>query len=136
MMLPSNSDWNFMRREVQRFYPDTIEICTLTGVKDKFGQESVTVTVDVTVKGQLSAPSGSHRLLLDSLRNQGVLNEETYVLHLPYGTAVDIENIIRTVSGNTYDIVHLNTEQTFTAALEIIITRRNVYDHLRINNDY
>lgn len=135
-MLPNAADLAFIRNEVKQFFNDVIEICTLTDVKDIYGQSTVTVTVNSTVNGELSAPRGNHRLLIDSLRNQGVLNEETYVLKLPYNSVVTMDNIVRTADNSTYDIVNINTEQTSKVFAELIITRRNVNNHLRTNNDY
>ncbi len=135
-MLPSNKDFKYMRNAVTAYYPDAITICTLSGVMNAYGQNTVTLSGVSTVKGQLSSPTGTHRLLIDNLRNQGVLNEETYVLHLPYSTNVTIANIIKLTDNTTYDIVHVHPMQTFTAAMELIITRRNVDNHLRTNNDY
>ena len=136
MMLPNSTDLAFMRNAVRQFFNSTIEICTLTDTKDGFGQSTITVTVNSTVAGEVSAPRGSHRLLIDALRNQGVLNEETYVLKLPYNTTVTMDNIVRTADGKTFDIVNINTEQTSRVMAELIITRRVVNNHLHTNNDY
>ena len=125
-MLPSNSDWAFMRREVQKFMQDTVTIYTITTTRDRYGKETTTKTSVGTSKAQLHDASGSEKQLIAALVNEGIENIETAKLALPYGTEIDATKQVQTSDGKYWSIVGTNTSQTFTAATEVLLYRRLV----------
>lgn len=113
-----------MREIVQSYYTDTIEIYEQNIVIDRYGKKTYGIGLKLaTVTGQLSIPRGNETRQLTQLRDNGVLQDETYRLALPYGTSITTDNKVKTVDGKYWNVVSVSDSYTFTAALEVIITR-------------
>lgn len=114
-------------RSIQTAYmADTVQIGTVGTTKDRYGSESETFVLATTVKGQLSQPTASEARLLEPLRNQGILGEETQKLTLPYGSTLTTNHLIKTADGRTWQVIKADTTPAQAVQVEAFITIRTV----------
>lgn len=125
-MLPTNSDWNFMRSEVQKFMPDTVSIYSIsTSYSSETGESKVRTLVS-TVKAKIHDASGNEKRLLQTLVDVGTETIETARLDLPYGTTITTDYEVLTADGKYWNIHSTNASQTFTAETEALLYRKIV----------
>lgn len=117
-----------MRQLVRAVMQDTIEIYNVTTTTDEWGNPTTSRTLATTVKGQLSAASGNERKLAESL---GAINnvitgdENIEIMHLvlPYGTSLALNQEVKSPDGKYWQVVQVNSSQSYTAALEATLMR-------------
>lgn len=125
-MLPSNKEWSMIRREVQRFMPDTVSIYSIsTSYSSETGESKVRTLVS-TNKARFGNPSGNERQLIQALVNSGVEDIETAKLHLPFDTDISVSNEVLTEDGKYWNVVHTNSSQSFTSETNALLYRRVV----------
>lgn len=125
-MLPNAKDWSFMRREVQKFMPDTVSIYSVSTSYSSETGESKTRTLLTTTKAKIHDASGSEKRLLQTLVDEGTETIETAKLDLPYGTDIDATNEVLTSDGKYWNVHSTNSSQTFAAETEALLYRRIV----------
>lgn len=118
-----------IRRLSEQFLLDSFEILTATRAVDSYGRESISFAVVATVKGQLSAASGSERRLLASLTDSGVANLETARLALPWATSITSSHYVRKAgSSEVWNVATVLPQETLGALVVALLTREAVAD--------
>lgn len=125
-MLPTNKDWRSMRTMLRKVMQDTVSIYNVTVTMNGEGYETKVRTLALSSIGQLSAANGSERQLIQALVDSGNENIETMKLTLPYGTSISINQEVDTADSKVWNVVHTNTSQTYTAAVEALLYRKVV----------
>lgn len=119
-------DWCYIRGITNSmFMPDVVTISNVDITFDADAVPTQVLTPVVTLNGQISNPTGNEQKLVTTLVQTGMLKSQAFTLTLPFGTAVDTEQIV-TIGSTDYSVVHVNTPMSFTAATIAIITRRDV----------
>ena len=125
---PTAQQLKMMRRAVKRYMPDTILIYSVSTSYTSEGGYTPVRTLVTTVKGKIHEVSGSERMLLAPLVNDGQENIETAKLDLPYGTVINANNEVETADGKIWNVHSTNNSQTFTAETEALLYRKIVND--------
>lgn len=125
-MLPTQRDWATMRQLLRLVMQDTVSIYDISASYNGEGYKTKVRTLAITSIGQLSNPTGSERQLISDLANAGVENIESIKVTLPYNTSISINQEVDTADGKTWNVIHTNASQTYTAAVEALLYRRVV----------
>jgi len=115
-----------MCRLLRSVMQDTINIYDISKSVNGEGYETTTRTLALTTIGQLSAPNGNERQLIQALVDSGRENTEVIKLTLPYGTTIAINQEVGTSDGKYWNVIFTGTSQTYTAAVEVLLYRRIV----------
>lgn len=126
LQYPTIQVWNFIRKEVQKFMPDSISIVSVVITTNRYGQETKTYNVINTLQGKLYDAKDSEKQLIAALTNEGVDNIETMALDLPYGITLTTENEILTSDNKYWQIISVNDTQNYKAMVQALL-----YRHLR-----
>lgn len=118
--------WYLIRETVKNYFPDVVSAYNLTVVPDRYGKDIVSSGLAFTASGQLSTPSTREATIITALKKEGVLEELTMKLTLPYGTAINTNQVIVSSGNIEWNVIHVSTQQTFNGAVETLIQKRTV----------
>ena len=118
--LLSAGELRYLRRELDGFLDRTCTLRTLTaGSSDEAGGTGTDTASDATVACRIGPLIGTERIIADRLGIEAdaeiVLSHET--------TVTETQQIIDVVTGRSYEVVAVNTDQSYRTATRVLAKR-------------
>lgn len=114
-----------MRTQAQSTMRDTVSFYSVTVGYDAYGQEIVSSGFILTTSGLIAAPREKEHEIITSLRDDGLLQEETNILLIPFAQSGITLDHVMVKDGREWNIIssNINVTDEYQLYHKLIITR-------------